>query len=343
MSRRRNFARVQVKAAPGGILADFADLPELAPSSAVAGTVGVVPPDYAELADSAVMIIVLVGVLDPIEAERAERATAKVQQLVEMGFPKDRAARVLSEADGNMEAATTALLAAPAQADEGMTAAIMKADGTSGLHMLNTASIKKTDGTFLFRDGTGASGEGGAVLGGDGLRVAVSSGAGGGDGAVSSGAGGGYGGSGSGGGGGSGGHGGGHGRRQVESEEVAQWARVRNVIVLEAPAQTAAHVHRIVSSVAQMCLARAAERRQREQQREKALMEIESVLNPNGWLQQPELDELYRAVEAAKAAGVDVRRLQPAQSKLDELLRRKEARDGGLFCASPRKPQHYRT
>ena len=343
MSRRRNFARVQVKAAPGGILADFADLPELAPSSAVAGTVGVVPPDYAELADSAVMIIVLVGVLDPIEAERAERATAKVQQLVEMGFPKDRAARVLSEADGNMEAATTALLAAPAQADESMTAAIMKADGTSGLHMLNTASIKKTDGTFLCRDGTGASGEGGAVLGGDGLRVAVSSGAGGGYGAVSSGAGGGHGGSGSGGGGGSGGHGGGHGRRQVESEEVAQWARVRNVIVLEAPAQTAAHVHRIVSSVAQMCLARAAERRQREQQREKALMEIESVLNPNGWFPQPELDELYRAVEAAKAAGVDVRRLQPAQSKLDELLRRKEARDGGLFCASPRKPQHYRT
>ena len=332
MSRRRNFARVQVKAAPGGILADFADLPELAPSSAVAGTVGVVPPDYAELADSAVMIIVLVGVLDPIEAERAERATAKVQQLVEMGFPKDRAARVLSEADGNMEAATTALLAAPAQADEGMTAAIMKADGTSGLHVPNTASIKKTDGTFLFRDGTGASGEGGAVLGGDGLRVAVSSGAGGG-----------YGGSGSGGGGGSGGHGGGHGRRQVESEEVAQWARVRNVIVLEAPAQTAAHVHRIVSSVAQMCLARAAERRQREQQREKALMEIESVLNPNGWFPQPELDELYRAVEAAKAAGVDVRRLQPAQSKLDELLRRKEARDGGLFCASPRKPQPYHT
>ena len=332
MSRRRNFARVQVKAAPGGILADFADLPELAPSSAVAGTVGVVPPDYAELADSAVMIIVLVGVLDPIEAERAERATAKVQQLVEMGFPKDRAARVLSEADGNMEAATTALLAEPAQADESMTAAIMKADGTSGLHVPNTASIKKTDGTFLFRDGTGASGEGGAVLGGDGLRVAVSSGAGGG-----------YGGSGGGGGGGSGGHGGGHGRRQVESEEVAQWARVRNVIVLEAPAQTAAHVHRIVSSVAQMCLARAAERRQREQQREKALMEIESVLNPNGWFPQPELDELYRAVEAAKAAGVDVRRLQPAQSKLDELLRRKEARDGGLFCASPRKPQHYRT
>ena len=332
MSRRRSFARVQVKAAPGGILADFADLPELAPSSAVAGTVGVVPPDYAELADSAVMIIVLVGVLDPIEAERAERATAKVQQLVEMGFPKDRAARVLSEADGNMEAATTALLAAPAQADEGMTAAIMKADGTSGLHVPNTASIKKTDDTFLFRDGTGASGEGGAVLGGDGLRVAVSSGAGGG-----------HGGSGSGGGGGSGGHGGGHGRRQVESEEVAQWARVRNVIVLEAPAQTAAHVHRIVSSVAQMCLARAAERRQREQQREKALMEIESVLNPNGWFPQPELDELYRAVEAAKAAGVDVRRLQPAQSKLDELLRRKEARDGGLFCASPRKPQHYRT
>ena len=124
---------------------------------------------------------------------------------------------------------------------------------------------------------------------------------------------------------------------------MAQWARVRNVIVLEAPAQTAAHVHRIVSSVAQMCLARAAERRQREQQREKALMEIESVLNPNGWFPQPELDELYRAVEAAKAAGVDVRRLQPAQSKLDELLRRKEARDGGLFCASPRKPQHYRT
>ena len=140
-----------MKAAPGGILADFADLPELAPSSAVAGTVGVVPPDYAELADSAVMIIVLVGVLDPIEAERAERATAKVQQLVEMGFPKDRAARVLSEADGNMEAATTALLAAPAQADEGMTAAIMKADGTSGLHVPNTASIKKTDGTFLLR------------------------------------------------------------------------------------------------------------------------------------------------------------------------------------------------
>ena len=93
MSRRRNFARVQVKAAPGGILADFADLPALAPSGAVAGTDAVVPSDYAELADSAVLSIVLVGVVDPLEAERTERANAKVQQLVEMGFPKDRAAR----------------------------------------------------------------------------------------------------------------------------------------------------------------------------------------------------------------------------------------------------------
>ena len=231
-----------------------------------------------------------------------------------MGFPKDRAARVLSEVDGNMEAATTALLAAPAQADEGVP---------------NTAAIMEADGTFPFRDGTGASGEGGAVLGGDGLRVAV----------IGSGIGGG----GGSGGGGSGGGGGGHGRWQVESEEVAQWARARDVIVLEAPAQTAAHVHRIVSSVAQTCIARAAERRHREQQREKALMEIESALNPKGWFSQPELDELYRAVEAAKAAGVDARRLQPAQSKLEELIRRKAANDGGLFCASPRKPQHYRT
>ena len=304
---RARRACVQVKAAPGGILADFADLPALAPTGAVAGTDAVVPPEYAALADSAVLSIVLVGVVDPFEAERAERAKAKVQQLVEMGFPKERAARVLSEVDGNMEAATTALLAAPAQVDEGVP---------------NTAAIMEADGTFPFRDGTGASGESGAVLGGDGLRVAVI---------------------GSGGGGSGGGGGGGHGRRQVESEEVAQWARARDVIVLEAPAQTAAHVHRIVSSVAQMCLARAAERRHREQQREKALMEIESALNPKGWFSQPELDELYRAVEAAKAAGVDARRLQPAQSKLEELIRRKEASGGGLFCASPRKPQHYRT
>jgi hypothetical protein len=318
-------ARVQVKAAPGGILADFADLPALAPTGAVAGTDAVVPPEYAALADSAVLSIVLVGVVDPFEAERAERANAKVQQLVEMGFPKERAARVLSEVDGNMEAATTALLAAPAQVDEGVP---------------NTAANMEADGTFPFRDGTGASGESGAVLGGDGLRVAVIGSGGGGGGGSGGGGGGGIG---IGGGGGSGGGGGGHGRRQVESEEVAQWARARDVIVLEAPAQTAAHVHRIVSSVAQMCLARAAERRHREQQREKALMEIEIALNPKGWFSQPELDELYRAVEAAKAAGVDARRLQPAQSKLEELIRRKEASGGGLFCASPRKPQHYRT
>jgi hypothetical protein len=140
-------ARVQVKAAPGGILADFADLPAVAPT----GTDAVVPPEYAALADSAVLSIVLVGVVDPFEAERAERANAKVQQLVEMGFPKERAARVLSEVDGNMEAATTALLAAPAQVDEGVP---------------NTAAIMEADGTFPFRDGTGASGESGAVLGG---------------------------------------------------------------------------------------------------------------------------------------------------------------------------------
>ena len=40
-------------------------------------------------------------------------------------------------------------------------------------------------------------------------------------------------------------------------------------------------------------------------------------MSPKGWLAQSDLDELHRAVEAAEAAGVDAKRLEPAQVMMD--------------------------
>ena len=56
--------------------------------------------------------------------------------------------------------------------------------------------------------------------------------------------------------------------RQVAAEEVGSWAQRRGFVALEAPAHSARQVHQIMASVARMCLARAAERRSREQARE---------------------------------------------------------------------------
>lgn len=140
-----------------------------------------------------------------------------------------------------------------------------------------------------------------------------------------------------------------HPQRTVLPDEAIAFASSRGYIAIDAPCSTAERVHDLMATVAQLCLQRAAESREAQQAKDKALMELAEVMKKGeGFMNTVNVDELWRAVDAASRSGVDAAQLEPAQRKLDELTSAelKGGDDGNffsnLFCAASRKDPNSR-